>query len=116
MRVRTLDGRQRWLRINTVAGSDGTPGWCCAAPCPTSPPSAPSPARRRGRRRLPLTARQLQVLQLTGEGATAAEIADRLHLSRRTVENHVARAMRALGVRRKRDAVAMARERGMLGR
>jgi DNA-binding CsgD family transcriptional regulator len=114
VRVRALDGRQRWLRMNTVAGSDGEAGlvlrgavFDVTAQRGAVPGSEAADA-------LPLTARQLQVLQLTGEGATAAEIADRLHLSRRTVENHVARAMRALGVRRKRDAVALARERGML--
>jgi DNA-binding CsgD family transcriptional regulator len=114
VRVRGLDGRQRWLRTHTVAAADPDGGLVLrGAILDITAQRAASPADEGGAP-LPLTARQLQVLQLTGEGATAAEIAERLHLSRRTVENHVARAMRSLGVRRKRDAVALARERGML--
>ncbi len=51
-----------------------------------------------------LTDRQLAVLALVAEGLTNAEIADRLVLSRRTVDTHVAAVLTKLDVRSRRDA------------
>ena len=45
-----------------------------------------------------LSARERQVLQLVVEGKSSAEIADRLHLSRKTVETYRSRIMQKLGV------------------
>ena len=45
-----------------------------------------------------LTPRQRQVLQLFAEGHTAKGVAERLHISSRTAENHKARIMKVLGV------------------
>ena len=45
-----------------------------------------------------LTDRQLEVLALLAEGNTNAEIATRLYVSRRTVDNHVAAVLTRLGV------------------
>jgi len=45
-----------------------------------------------------LTGRELEVTNLAARGATNAEIAERLVLSVRTVESHLYRAMRKLGV------------------
>lgn len=50
-----------------------------------------------------LTPRERQVVQLTVEGHSAAEIARRLFISRRTVETHRANIMRKLGVRNQRE-------------
>ena len=61
-----------------------------------------------------LTERQLQILRLVAEGATAREVATMLNLSAHTVRTHVARSQRALGVRRSSDAVARARDEGLL--
>jgi DNA-binding NarL/FixJ family response regulator len=61
-----------------------------------------------------LTARQAEVLDLLAAGLGNAEIADRLFISRRTVENHVAAVMRTLDVAARDEAVAAARERGLL--
>jgi DNA-binding CsgD family transcriptional regulator len=72
--------------------------------------SRPSPPAADGR----LTERQLQILRLVAEGATAREVAGMLNLSAHTVRTHVARSQRALGVRRSSDAVARAREQGLL--
>jgi predicted ATPase/DNA-binding CsgD family transcriptional regulator len=52
------------------------------------------PARTPG----PLTTRQLEVAHLVADGLTNAQIAARLHLSERTVENHVFNALGALGL------------------
>ena len=44
----------------------------------------------------PLTARQREVADLVAAGLTNAQIAAKLHLSERTVENHVFNALSAL--------------------
>ena len=59
-----------------------------------------------------LTDRQLEVLALLAEGRTNAEIAARLVVSPRTVDNHVAALLRRLGVRSRRE---VAGGRGRLG-
>ena len=60
-----------------------------------------------------LTPRQLAVLELLREGMTNAEIADRLVVSVRTVDHHVAAVLGKLGVRSRREAAAAARELGV---
>jgi predicted ATPase/DNA-binding CsgD family transcriptional regulator len=57
-----------------------------------------------------LTPRQLDVLEMLGEGLTNAEIADRLYVSVRTVEHHVEAVLTKLGVPNRRAAAARARE------
>jgi DNA-binding CsgD family transcriptional regulator/tetratricopeptide (TPR) repeat protein len=60
-----------------------------------------------------LTARQVDVLALLGEGRTNAQIAQQLVLSVRTVDNHVAAIFAKLCVTSRGDAVARARELGL---
>jgi len=50
-----------------------------------------------------LTAREAQLVELARQGLTNAQIAERLVLSIRTVETHLYRAMRKLGVSDRRD-------------
>jgi DNA-binding CsgD family transcriptional regulator len=57
-----------------------------------------------------LTARQLEVLALISEGMTNAEIADRLVVSQRTAEHHVAAVLAKLGASTRRDAARRAAE------
>ena len=47
----------------------------------------------------PLTAREREVLQLVAEGLTGREVAGRLGLAPKTVDNHRARIMDKLGIR-----------------
>jgi DNA-binding CsgD family transcriptional regulator len=61
-----------------------------------------------------LTARQLDVLALLAEGLTNAEIAERLVVSQRTAEHHVAAVLRTLGATSRRDAVRRAAEVGLV--
>jgi len=61
-----------------------------------------------------LTAREREVLHLAAEGHTNAEIADRLFISRRTVETHRANLMRKLGLRTQTDLLSYALRRGIL--
>jgi len=57
-----------------------------------------------------LTGRQLEVLALLREGLTNAEIADRLVVSQRTAEHHVAAVLQKLRASTRRDAVRRASE------
>jgi DNA-binding NarL/FixJ family response regulator len=52
-----------------------------------------------------LTTRELEILRLMSEGMTAREIGDALVLSPRTVEGHVGKILRKLGVRNRVEAV-----------
>lgn len=61
-----------------------------------------------------LTARQLEVLQGVAQGLGDKEIARRLGLSPRTVEMHVAGAIRTLGARNRSEAVHRAERAGLL--
>jgi DNA-binding CsgD family transcriptional regulator len=53
-----------------------------------------------------LTSRETEILELLSDGLPAPEIAKQLSVSVRTVESHLARAYRKLGVRSRDDAVA----------
>ncbi len=66
----------------------------------------PRPATRRNA--AGLTARESQVLALVAEGLRNAEIAQRLFLSPRTVDNHVSALLRKLGADTRGEAVAKA--------
>jgi DNA-binding CsgD family transcriptional regulator/tetratricopeptide (TPR) repeat protein len=60
-----------------------------------------------------LTERQLDVLELLSEGLTNAQIAERLVLSVRTVDHHVAAVLEKLGVPSRHDAAGAARRLGV---
>jgi DNA-binding CsgD family transcriptional regulator len=61
-----------------------------------------------------LTERETEVLALVAEGRQNAEIADRLVLSRRTVDHHVSAILRKLGARTRGEAVANAAQLGLV--
>ncbi|MFI7135038.1 response regulator [Nonomuraea sp. NPDC050153] len=62
----------------------------------------------------PLSARELEVLQLIADGATNREIATRLFISEATVKSHVLHIYTKLGVNDRAAAVATAFRRGLL--
>jgi predicted ATPase/DNA-binding CsgD family transcriptional regulator len=76
----------------------------------------PSGPRRRTRENpAGLTARQLEVLALITEGLTNAEIAERLVVSPRTAEHHVAAVLTKLGATTRREAAKRASELRLVG-
>jgi len=61
-----------------------------------------------------LTPRELEVLGLLGHGLTMKQVASRLGLSPRTVESHIAKLYRKLGVRTRVQAVARGASLGLI--
>jgi DNA-binding CsgD family transcriptional regulator/tetratricopeptide (TPR) repeat protein len=95
-----------WLRETIIyfedAGLDTMTNACRAllrrsgAPVARRTPGPPIPTRLR---HLGVTGREMEVLQLVVAGLTNAQIAERLVLSRRTVEKHIAHLLRKTGSR-----------------
>jgi DNA-binding CsgD family transcriptional regulator/tetratricopeptide (TPR) repeat protein len=63
-----------------------------------------------------LTPREVDVLDQMASGATNADIAQRLYLSKRTVEHHVSSILAKLNVATRGEAVARGREAGVVSR
>jgi DNA-binding NarL/FixJ family response regulator len=61
-----------------------------------------------------LTPREEQIVKLVAEANTTRQIAEILHLSEKTVENHRANAMRKLGMRDRVELVRYAIRRGLI--
>jgi DNA-binding NarL/FixJ family response regulator len=61
-----------------------------------------------------LTSREREVLQLTAEGHTSAEIADRLGISSRTAETHRSNLMHKLDMHTPADLIRYALRRGII--
>ena len=62
----------------------------------------------------PLTPRERQVLAASKDGATVADLAERLFLSEGTVRNHLSVAIQKLGARNRVQAAKLAEDKGWL--
>ncbi len=72
---------------------------------------ASTPALRQAAERVPVTGREREIVMLLGEGLSNREIAARLTLSVRTVENHIYNAMGKTGTASRDDLAALMRPR-----
>ena len=61
-----------------------------------------------------LTPRERQILQMVAEGVTSKDIADKLSISKRTVEHHRANMMKKLNIKRVADLIKYAISRGLV--
>jgi len=68
-----------------------------------------TPALRQASERLPLSDREREVVMLLGEGLSSPAIAERLTLSRRTVEGHIYRAMAKTGTSSREELAGLLR-------
>lgn len=68
---------------------------------------ASTPALRQADEPLPLTDREREIVMLIGEGLSSRQIAERLSLSVRTVENHAYRAMLKTGTTSRDELAAL---------
>jgi DNA-binding NarL/FixJ family response regulator len=57
--------------------------------------------------------RELEILQLLGQGKTNQEMAQRLHLAHGTVKNHISRILNELGVSDRTQAALWAKQHGL---
>lgn len=78
------------------------------------PQAVPERSEDAGDEMKALTARESQILQLVAEGLGNRDIAERLFLSRYTVECHIKRIYRKLAVSSRTRAIHTARQRGLL--
>lgn len=78
------------------------------------PPPARAPGNPQAQQSLGISAREMAVLAELAAGYSNKEIARRLEVSPNTVKTHVARLFEKLGARRRTDAIARARELGLL--
>lgn len=76
-------------------------------------PVAPAPERLTGPEE-PLTARELEVLQLLAQGLPNKIIASRLHITEHTAKFHVSSILMKLGAASRTEAVTTAARRGLL--
>jgi PAS domain S-box-containing protein len=120
MRTRTKNGRAVWLNISILTAPDNPDGGYTihlfrdvsatkelltlvherlAGPAPGTAPGSPGAA---------LSRRELEVLRLMVEGVSTVNAAERLHVSRATIRNHVQNILAKLGVHSRLEAVAFA--------
>lgn len=76
--------------------------------------AVPGPDRLEVARQLGLTGRQVAVLELLATGLTSTQMARRLSVTSRTVEKHLERVYRKLGVNDRLSAVRVAQRAGAL--
>jgi len=85
------------------------------SPNPASEPTVDYPLPIRDRlARKPITAKELQILQMLGLGLRNKEISIRAAISHNTVKVHLRRIFQKLGVSNRADAKIVAIQRGLI--
>jgi DNA-binding NarL/FixJ family response regulator len=69
--------------------------------------AAETPALRQAREPLPLTDREREIVMLVAGGLSNRDIAARLHVSVRTVEGHIYKAMNKTGTANREEVAAL---------
>jgi PAS domain S-box-containing protein len=130
MRIITRSGDKRWVNVSTISfdsdegpylvhllrdaqGVHDTLEMARGLIQLSSKKDAPAPVRRGAPA---LTPRQLEVLRLLSEGRSAKEIGQELYLSQATVRNHIRSLLQALGAHSQLEALAKARDLGLLSK
>jgi LuxR family maltose regulon positive regulatory protein len=101
-----------WLRGQLQSGAQTTVTQDLAEKLPNLTPRAllePAPAAEQ------LSTREMAVLRLIAQGCSNQEISDQLFISLHTVKTHASHINSKLGVERRTQAVARAKELGVLG-
>ena len=129
MRISTHSGEKRWVNVSILSvdsdegpymvhlmrdsqGAHQTLEMAHGLIRLSSKKDAPAPSSRID---VPeLTARQLEVLRLLSYGRSAREIGQELYLSQATIRNHIRSLLQALGAHSQLEALAKAREIGLL--
>lgn len=132
MRIKTVSGQRRWVNVSNLSvdcgeglylvhllrdsqGAHETLEMARSLIRLSSKEEATREPRSVDSRDVPaLTSRQLEVLRLISKGNTVKEISKSLYLSEATVRNHVGAVLQALGAHSQLEAVAKARESGLL--
>jgi DNA-binding NarL/FixJ family response regulator len=81
---------------------------------PAAPESLPADGRTDDTLTDPLTRREQEVMTLVARGLTNRQIAQELHLSERTVENHVSKILRKMGLTSRARVATWATEQRLL--
>ena len=105
--VRPIDFRKRLdllVREFVVAGT-GLPGEQATTPIVFKPPHTPENI---------LSPRECDVLKLLAKGATTTAVAERLKISRVTVNNHVRHILRKLNSHTRLEAIRRAEHAGLI--
>jgi len=97
-----------------AAGFMGLGIWVGARLFRKEPRAVDFTPNERAQSSLGITEREREVLQLLADGRSNKEIAARLGLSPNTVKTHVARLFEKLRVARRTEAIALARELGLV--
>lgn len=71
-------------------------------------------SRRAAAKDAELSNRELEILRLLGRGSPTAMIAEQLHISRTTVNNHVQHILRKLGAHTRLEAIRRAEHAGLI--
>ena len=92
----------------TITPTDLRPLRITTGQCLTVSPAMMPPTTIADAAKLPLTPRQIEVLQYVAQGLQNKEIMRELGITRKTLEMHVANAMSALGARNRVAAAVKA--------